>query len=433
MLLLAAYIISAGFTDVLSLPVIGKKIQLPELIFIPLFISWIYFFRKDIFTQLKPDSLQWSIVVFLLVMTLSAANGNQLKGYFEVIGLVYLILVMIIFITSLTIIPNPSKWITKSFAICGLIAATLGILGWLLFQFGTNNTLVKFEPHYPYLGQIARATGLTTTPNMLFNLVGVCFLIYLSSFLSLSKKRPEHYLVLIILSMALLLTFSKTLLLLLISILGLWYQHSSKSNGRKITLVGFSLAMFIICMIGTHFVFIKPPREKNANMYEGYFEKEPLASIGAYEIYPSNYAVLKKTSIIAGTENILGVGPGGYNDFLQKLKSAGRYPEHYENFDPHSLYTGTFGELGIFGLLALLWMTYEVARRLIRVQKTNTFLAKGLMACFIFFALEGLVLDILNFRHLWILLGMLAFISAYPRFVFDSTIPLSPDNRRTPG
>jgi hypothetical protein len=203
----------------------------------------------------------------------------------------------------------------------------------------------------------------------------------------------------------------------------------------KYAMVSISALLFIICMIGTHFIFIHPSSENNKqNIYEGYFENKPITSIGEYQVFSSNYTVLKETSIIAGTENIFGVGSGGNNEYVQKLKSEGRYPDNFENFDPHSIYTGTFGELGIFGLLALMWMIYEAGRQLINIQKkSNSFLVKGLMACFIFFALEGFVLDILNFRHLWILLGVLAFTSTNPRFVFDSTIPVSPNNRRTPG
>ena len=151
----------------------------------------------------------------------------------------------------------------------------------------------------------------------------------------------------------------------------------------------------------------------------------PLMEIGNYYLVQTNYAVNKSAAIHAGLEHfLLGVGPAGFNEYVKQAKRKDEYPEYFPAYDPHSIYTGTFAELGLAGVLCLVLIFYNIIRQLRQTPSlkdpahSNLFI--GMTACFIFLTLDGLVLDMLNFRHVWILIGM---IGAFPMLKFANGVP----------
>src|SRR5688500_5927829 len=139
-IMLLAYVISTGFTEVLHLP--WSKVQIPELIFIPLFITWFVFIGWKVFRSKIPiTNLDLSLLLLLIVYIVSSLFANNQKSWLETLGLAYLLLVYVVFKTSLLRLPNSNSFIHNAFVACGIIAALLGITGWTLVQCGIDNPM----------------------------------------------------------------------------------------------------------------------------------------------------------------------------------------------------------------------------------------------------------------------------------------------------
>jgi O-antigen ligase len=136
---------------------------------------------------------------------------------------------------------------------------------------------------------------------------------------------------------------------------------------------------------------------------------------GPYIVRLTNYATNKIAAVRAGLEEVpFGTGPGNFNDYVGSLKPIGLYPDYFINFDPHCTYTGAFGELGFPGLFALLWVIIAISRALFKTSSPGNqqtlLLHLGLSGCFLFIAMDAMILDTLHFRYIWILLGILAYL-----------------------
>ena len=100
--LLLTYTVSTGFTNVLDLPLLGSKVQIPELVFIPLFLVWLSKkWRQLSFKKIQPNGLEYGMIIFMLITTLSAFISGTERSWLEVAGLFYLFLVYIVFKSSL--------------------------------------------------------------------------------------------------------------------------------------------------------------------------------------------------------------------------------------------------------------------------------------------------------------------------------------------
>jgi O-antigen ligase len=125
----------------------------------------------------------------------------------------------------------------------------------------------------------------------------------------------------------------------------------------------------------------------------------------------TSYLQLKKMQWRATRENpVSGLGPGNFNAFLKQAKDQGEYPAHLADYDPHSSLGGTLAEMGILGLLALLcwaFVIFRMIRRLLKKKQDPVFFSA--VACYLLFiGVETLTTDVLNFRHLWVCLGVMA-------------------------
>ena len=412
---LFAYVISVGFTDVLNLPLVGSKIQVPEIIFIPLLFTWIIHNFKDAsIRNLLPGKLELSILLYILVAALSTIFNESTKSWLEVIGLIYLFGVYIVFKTSLKLIPDPAKFIRTAFISCGIVAALSAKFGWTLASNGIETILaMPDDVNYPYLGHLARATGFMDSPNMLFNLLAVCMLIYFPYFLGLSHKKITDYLILYILAIGAILTFSKSILLLIIALMYIFYKRKTiRKPFLQFSMTAIASFLFIIWITGTHILVRKSSEtDWSQGREKGYTLSTPFAETGSFQLFKTNYLVNKESAIQAGKRNsILGVGPGNFNQFVGRLKEEGLYPEYFINFDPHSTYLGAFAEMGLIGLLGMMFLCYQI---FLSLQRTKTGIINrsfliSVNACFLFLALEAISMDILNFRHVWILIGVLS-------------------------
>lgn len=433
-ILMKLYILSLSFLTIFDLPIVGAKIQPPEIIFGIILIGFLFRFKSSIkFNETKFDKpLNKSLLFYFLAITLSCCFAQQWTSWLEWLGLIYLLLLFVVFTYLLkSLNTDLKKYVITAFYFSGLVAAILGVIGWLLARYGIVTSLaVQPDSYYPYLGYIGRATGFTTNPNMLMSILAVVFLLKFSDLLEKwhSKKtridfeslasRSSEIVGLIIIGFGILLTFSKTMLPLGVGILIVWYLHlKSKTIWKRVFVFGCSGILFLIFNFGAHVaIFDKSEIDWTALKKEAYTADHPLAEMGDHYLVATNYLINKESASLAGVQYFpWGVGAGGHNNFVANLKQEGLYPEYFSNYDPHSTYFGAWGEGGLFGLLAVFALFVVVGKTLKKAfhdadEKHKTLII-GVIGCFIYAAIEAITTDIMNFRHFWVLLAILASIS----------------------
>jgi hypothetical protein len=175
-----------------------------------------------------------------------------------------------------------------------------------------------------------------------------------------------------------------------------------------ITSVGI---LFIVYIFGTHFIIVE--KNQDYELLKGdYIAGPALTETAYYSIYPSQYWSLKEISIKAiGQSFPWGLGSGKFNEYAHELKNNDLYPTHVPYPDPHSTYFGILAENGLLGLIALggiIFFVTIMSRNILKENSHDSHFITCLPPIFITIAIEAVCTDVMNFRHYWILLILLA-------------------------
>ncbi|MGK0308291.1 MAG: hypothetical protein ACI8RP_001250 [Urechidicola sp.] len=414
-ILILMYIISISFHDILTLPVVGRKIQPPEIIFLSTGIFLLFNFSKIDFTKLKWNNLDFALLSYLGVVLTTSLFAKNFHPFLEFFGLVYLFAnYLIIRLFLISIEKEFENFIKKGILWMGLLAATFGILGIFTTYFLGENTLGFIYEDYPYFGDTIRVEGFTSTPHMLASILNVSILFLLVSMFD--KKNTQSFVFLFVLTLAYIFTFAKIVVLLVIGAIFIFIKKQTETINPflKNSLRLFSMLLFAFYMFATHFILI----EKNNPNLEAIKEKafntgEIIGETQNSFIIPTTYATLKQSAFHLGKKYwFTGIGAGNHGDYFHELKEEGLFPKHIPNYDPHSTYFGSFAETGLFGLAAILYLTFVLFKMSNHLLKTRKYynLKIAIAACLLIFAMEAISVDAINFRHLWLIFAILSAI-----------------------
>jgi O-antigen ligase len=229
------------------------------------------------------------------------------------------------------------------------------------------------------------------------------------------KNKTRNMITLAAMLAASFLTFSKTILLVFLGII-LLYLHHRLPTARKYrpVLMGGIAVLFIL---SAHFLFFRTNSSWNEKLKDTPFTtNEILFSNDQVMILESFYLFAKRCALAVGQQNpVVGVGPGNFNQALDNLDEV-RFGglKKLKNFDPHSTYFGGLAETGTIGLLSILLLFYFAIKKLnvLFVQSP-----KAVWYCLLvviqIFLIEGISTDIMNFRNLWVILGIISGIPPY--------------------
>lgn len=402
-ILIAFYIITVGFQNLLNLPYAGNKIQIPELLFslILLFFPYTLLSKID-FSKRQKKLLIACFTMFAISLFSLIVTGN---GFIEVAGKLYLIIAFILFLAVFQSLKRSDliSFIVNAFFIMGSLLAVISIAGYLLAIAGLETKFVYKIHNYPYFGTIYRLCGPTFTPTMIITLL------YCSLFFSLPNYETIRYnqhikkLLLLLIIVASILTLSKSILLLCLAFY-ISFLYKRKRLSKNKLLIAVSVACITI-LISTHFLFIKKSRE-SYKKYEStpFTTSEKVMSINNIDIIESTYLTLKKTAARAFLENPLnGVGPGAFNDYVSRQKLKEKFPLNIPEYDPHSTYIGALAETGILGFFVLVLFLFLMIKDYCKLKLLqNDPFALSIFLILLFFLIEGISTDIMNFRHLWV-------------------------------
>jgi hypothetical protein len=366
-------------------------------------------------TKLDFLAITWLLIGAFLLIAIGAtpAGLRELTASFYVVCLYFSVRLIVESQEVLNIV----NAIVVSVSIWAIIA----ILGWLVAMASqVDSQFVISIKSYPYLGSIYRAQALTGSPNMLLSFLMIGVLFCWARLLMVTEYRLINIVAFMVMFCALLLTFSRDILIVCAGMVIIYYLASptllQNSRRKFIFLSLFLITAFYIFL--SHFVITSNNLNDINLMIRGEYiiGDNPILIFGkpdgGYVLFPSIYLELKKIAFHAFLDSWgLGIGGGNFNQYLFLLKGGGLYPEKFTEWDPHSTYFGTIAEYGLIGFLTLFGILVFLYRTsfyvVLHLDKKN-FISVGFVGVFLGILLEAICVDIMNFRQYWILFALFA-------------------------
>jgi len=402
-------ICSTCFQDLISLPYFGNKIQLTEILF-PFAVLFFPFSELKRIRFSKKEIIFFLLLFFyLLINVISSLNSLISASIFESFGRIYLALLFLLLIVFFTMIiqVRMNSIVSQVFFHMGWGLSLLSLSGYVLLYFNIENPFVyKFE-EYPYLGTVYRLRGPTFTPSMLITILSCCLIFSVNGYKTLPFRKSIRNLLIGLIIIACLLTFSKTLILICWGLgIWLWNRHFRLS---WFVILSSIIPVIAFLFITTHYVFARPGSEQYRKYIATNFVSRKVAfKIGNTDALETCYLLNKKIALeLTGQNYFLGIGAGNFNNEIDKRKQEGNYPVNFLSYDPHSTYFGSLAENGIPGFIAMSGVLILILLGYIKLQsiKSDPFF-QSIFALLVIFYVEAISTDIMNFRHFWVLLAI---------------------------
>lgn len=413
-ILISLYIIAIPFQRLLRFDTIEYKLQITELIFLLICLSFIFSIKiKDVLNfKKKINKIDITVFIWLVVGLVNLMVNQNTSTIIEFIGQFYLIsyyFIIRIVLSSFNNIGNLMAVFFQSFKLMGIIILIVILVGTILYFGGIDiGVFWKFND-YPYFGTLHRLKALTNEPVMLTSILSIPFFIGLIEWNQLKFNiRSRSFIYLIIISILLFFTFSKSLPLLVIStclMLLYFYKKSLSIVVRRLLLAGVIL-IFAIQLIMSHFIINKDINR----LGKGYGQEKPIYKFKPYYIYETWYLVQKENCLKLFLQNpFFGVGGGNLQNFIINDKI------NFKNstYDPLSTYSGVLSEYGLIGISSLFFLFFSLFRSFNYLQNSLIEYRNLFFLLFSYICLEAICTDIMNFRHFWV---SLAFYSTIVTF-----------------
>jgi len=392
---------------VLVLPLRGMgalAVQIPDLIFLLAlpFVLWHY--RKKLFAV---GPLLWVGVLYVGANVLSAAMSGSTSALVESAARGYLLLLgfwMAAWVregTVDTLWPRICTVITG----VGIVWASVSLLLYASHLIWGHGLGVNSYTDYPYFGDVVRLNGGTMTSNLFLWAIGPAFFLLFEA--RLAGRKGGNFVFLV--GLAVLLTLSKAMLLYLSYVVMRLIERYCAFHRpllARSVIIGTTLFLYL----GTHVVWDSspsPPTKDNVFIVE-----DPFYSSSLGDFYLTSYSSIKMANLHLFQDHPwFGVGPGQSRSYISGLVDQGIYPENLPKNEPHSSILGAASETGIFGLLSLLFlMGYSVYTFLPLAQSADPTL-RALVYFLLFLLISSFQQDIMNFRFLWVIWGLVLGVS----------------------
>jgi O-Antigen ligase len=402
-------IFSICLQNVLLLPYAERSAQPTEFIFLLAFLFFPFRLIKNFKASKKESYFFYAAAAYLCSNLLSSVLSEKIPSITESAGRVYLFLLLIvvyIFFTSFTREQLKQKT-AFIFFITGSFLAIISLLGYILAILKVTDFFVFRITDYPYLGTIYRLRGPTFTATMLATILSCCIFFSLSDNKNVTIAKPLRIFSYSCMLVACLLTFSKTILLV---VWGLFILYNFEKNRLTKTKLLLSVTgVLFLSVIATHYIFVSTDNHTYEKLKEtDFISNKKVISFAGVTVLESSYVSLKKAAFFIGTQHpFIGIGAGNFNDELNSLKLADDFPVKLPNYDPHSTYAGAFAETGIAGFICLAILLWIIVRSYLQFHKLTTdrfYLC--IFILLILFLIEAISTDSMNFRHFWVLIAI---------------------------
>jgi len=424
-----------------GVPVVGHKIQPPDLVFVGLALA--VGLRLLACRRVRRLGALAGGVAALVAWDVAAAalNGIPRASLVTVAGSIYLGLV---FVATAVVVADRSVlrrtvavWIAVSSAV-----AALGIGGVALGWFGINTPFARLALEHPAFGRLWQLVGTLQSPpvpNFAFSYLHVGGLLALGWVLMAGREGSVLWprIALGLHLVAILLTFSRGWVAFLIGAYvvlrgpGPWWIVAGRRGALAVGIAGF-LGLQVLSYVNVESVQVRwrysdkvvedPLRPGTPWFRAGRLvfltPGTPFRSIDLSVLYVPDHKVFLREAAFRMIREypLAGTGPGMFPATLMRYRDEGKLDPEYRLFSPrypHSTYLGFAAERGIvgLGLLAVLGVGV-VVRALRNLHAAGTGIERGIaqgllgiLAGYVVFAIDA---DVMQMRWLWVVAGLVA-------------------------
>lgn len=389
--LIPLYAIATLFPRLLGLPAPLQQVQLTELLF-PLLL-WVY--RAELLVQIRRfPNFSAAAALYLIANFTSSMWARDAGAILESLARAYLVVLALLVAAyagrfGIRTLFSSMKWATL--IVCAACVLFYGLI--VSGLVGNGLALLAYFPQYPYFGEVYRLRGPATVYGMMYMLLLPGLLIGYADW----RWRGGALWVVAIIALAGLLTLGKENVLFPIGVL-LLEALRIRSTRRRLLLRGAAAGLAVFLLLATHFLVV---RNDSPLLNTAFISGGPALTLGDFTVVGTNYSANKRAAWHIGVGHpAIGVGPGLFSQYTETLVAEGKYPSNFGRFDPHSAWTGAFAETGLFGLLGLLLLVIALWHL---PPGDRSGVAAVLLLLFL---LASIFKDVMNFRGLWVLVGV---------------------------
>jgi O-Antigen ligase len=414
----AAFVASMGF-NFLRLP---GNARLPELLFVPLvLLLLIAFFKEERRGTFSFSRLDTLVVAYLIGALPSFAATDDLEA--SIVELVrHGYLVGIYIAIALVTLSEHCGVVGQGFRIGALAHAAIGVGATAAFALGMSLPVDIGEVmRMPYVGDVLRLRTLTFSPTMLGAILTTTAPFVLAyALVTDGVVRGRWALVGAAIFVTMVLTFSHTIAGFLVAgLFVIWPWLPVRRSVRLGAVAGVMavVVFFNLTLTASVRSFGYGRESVNDSIPSPYAVDSRQVRIGAaridYEVM--SYFRVKELAVEAFVAHPwTGVGLDRFHRVSEAGYQAGQLPHGYRAIDPHSALLGRLAETGIVGgvtLVGLWWAAGLAGRQALRCAGPRAWLARAAVAAFIGLLVNGVNVDIMNFRFFWVDLGLLRGLS----------------------
>lgn len=407
------------------------NIQWADVVFVGLLIAVL----ADKFRFVKFIQLDWFIVLYLLGSLASFWRTADLaQSSLELVKQGYLVLVYGVFSALARQRGGADTILLWSAEVAAILAGAslFALVMYVVSGMGVFELLLSPAP-VPLLGDVARIKGALLSPAFFCNYLTVALPIVLAH-----QFRPPHRIggrplnagggrfatlmrMFLVMAAALgTLTYS-IVGFLGAGLTGLWRSWSSTPALRALR--NAAVVVFLLVFLAGNVVFAVSLREirwttdTNPEMPRppsGYgFQPETMGAQRlslSVSYNPMSYGLLKRVAAQAFLrEPLTGIGLGRFHDETERAYHLGLIHAPYRRADPHCELLGRLAETGLVGGLTLLLLwggIARVGRELLR-RPSSGWVPGAILAGCVGLLVNSVNADVMNFRFLWLGLGLL--------------------------
>jgi O-antigen ligase len=360
-------------------------------------------------------ALDYAIAAYIGGSMLSTALSPNV-GVSSIELMRHLYLVSIYIVIALAVRHGLAHTVGTGIALSGGLLAALGVGATILLLIsGIRIEAVGRNVILPYLGETLRVSALTASYSML-----ACALAMSAPFVLLHPAIRSSWLrinaAMMVLAAAAILTFSHSVAGIAVAMLiAAWPAL------RRAALRGAAAAAVMLIVLAANFAATVSIRSvggglrDNSNYQYGLDHgRAEIAGVNV-EYQTMSYLRLKQVAWDSfATRPLTGIGLDRFHSATEAAYQAGRLTESYRVVDPHSTIPGRLAEAGIIGAITMLalWCVAGMETMRLVAQAGPLWIVTAAAAGLAGTLINSVNADVMNFRFLWVALGLVRGLSS---------------------
>ena len=336
----------------------------------------------------------------------------------ELIRQLYLVAVYIVI--AMAVRQGFTHTIATGFALSGAVLVALGLSAFLVCTVsGIGSPMLTPVMALPYIGETARLSPLTATPAMLACLLAMSLpFAALHPYVTASRRRAIGTGA--IFGAGALRTYSHSIAGVAVSsVVAAW-----RSIGANVPVRSAAIALAVLIVGALNFAASVSIRSIGSsplrdNTVFQYGVDRGVANVLGVNVEYQTMSYLRIKQVAMGaflSSPVAGIGLDRFHHATQIAAAQGRLTPAYRNIDPHSTFFGRFAEAGAIGGLTLiaLWITIAVTADRLFGRERDDWIAIAVTAGIVGTLINTMNADVMNFRFLWVALGLVRGLTGLP-------------------